>query len=103
MILAVVTSHNSVPIRLTEERWDHIIDRRPYMVSYYDEVLDTVEDPGFISVGTGGALIAISSLGKKRFLHVFYKEVSEFDGFIITAYLDDSYKRSKIIWRASDK
>jgi hypothetical protein len=100
MILATVNSVNGVPIRLTEERWDHIIDRRPDMRPYFDEVLGAVEEPMFILRGRAGALIGVTSLGRKRYLHVFYKEVSRSDGFIITAYIDDTYNRKQIIWRA---
>ena len=34
MILEMVTSINGVPIRLNEERWEHIIEEKPYMNSY---------------------------------------------------------------------
>ena len=40
MNLAIVYSVNGVPIRLTDERWwDHILEKRPYLSRYYDEVL----------------------------------------------------------------
>ncbi len=46
MILDIVESINDVPIRLTEERWyDHIILRHPYMSSYLNVVLETLENP----------------------------------------------------------
>lgn len=100
MILDTVDSINGVAIRLTEERWDHIVGRRPYMATYYEKVLDAVQDPSFILRGARGSLVAVLALGRRRYLLVFYRELSKLDGFIITAYIDDAVDRSKIIWRA---
>jgi len=41
----VVRSKNSVPIRLTEERWLHITEEHSEMAGYYFEVLEAVEEP----------------------------------------------------------
>jgi hypothetical protein len=41
----VVYSINRVPIRLTDERWNHIINARDELVGYYDDCLRTVENP----------------------------------------------------------
>jgi hypothetical protein len=41
----VVNSVNGVPIRLTEERWNHIVDNKPYMRAYYGNVISTIERP----------------------------------------------------------
>ncbi len=45
MILDTVYSVNDVPIRLTEERWMHIVDGRPDLASYYDLILNAIERP----------------------------------------------------------
>jgi hypothetical protein len=36
-------SINGVPIRLTDERWAHIARNKPYMLSYRELVLETIE------------------------------------------------------------
>ena len=36
-------SVNGVPIRLTHERWFHIIENHDDLASYFYEVLDTIE------------------------------------------------------------
>lgn len=41
---------NSVPIRLTEERWFHITEEHSEMAGYYFEVLETVQDPESMKV-----------------------------------------------------
>jgi hypothetical protein len=99
MILETVHSINDVPIRLTEERWDKIIDRHPYMTAYYDTMLDTVEEPEYIFQGHAGALIAVAVLGKKSFLNVMYRELGSADGFIITAFITTKLDKKRAIWR----
>ena len=51
MILGIADSVNGVPIRLTDERWKHILDRKPNMASFVKTVLDAVEDPEYILTG----------------------------------------------------
>ncbi len=66
MNLAVVNSVNGVPIRLTDERWwDHILDKRPYLNRFYDQVLEAVETPLVVLRGYKGTLIGVSPVGKR--------------------------------------
>ena len=44
----VVNSINNVPIRLTDERWLHIVENHDELAGYYDTVLSCVEDPEVI-------------------------------------------------------
>ena len=46
--IEIAYSVNGVPIRLTYERWFHITENHDDLASYYFEVLETVEKPGFI-------------------------------------------------------
>lgn len=99
MNLDIVESVNGVPIRLTEERWyEHIVRNRPYMSGYLEAVLDAVENPEFVLRGNRGSKIAVINLGREKWLHVIYKELSQDDGFIITAMIKKSYNRNLIIW-----
>ncbi len=98
MILETVYSLNNVPVRLTEERWEHIVGAHPYMTRYYEEMLDAVVDPEYILPGHEGSLIAVLGLRKKTILHVMYREVSSTDGFIVTAYIKTSFDKKKAIW-----
>ncbi len=101
MNLAVVNSVNGVPIRLTDERWwDHILEKRPYLNRYYDEVLEAVEQPLVVLRGYKGTLIGVLPVGRKQYLHVVYKELSRDDGFIITATIESEYNKGLAIWRA---
>jgi len=94
----IAYSVNGVPIRLTEERWEHIVRNKPYMESYYEKVLDAIERPTWILRGYAGALMAVLTLGRQKYLHVLYREISQDDGFIITAFISRKVNRNAIIW-----
>ena len=91
-------SVNNVPIRLTEERWEHIVDNKPYMYAFEEAIFQAIEEPTLILAGYAGARVAVLSLGRERFLHVVYKEVSSYDGFVVTAFVSRTYNRGKVIW-----
>ena len=100
MILAIVDSVNSVPVRLTEQRWDHILTNHLELSnSDMDLILDAVQHPEYILSGYKGSLIAVVALGKSRYLHVVYKEVTRDDGFIITAGIRPKMRKKNILWR----
>lgn len=81
----VVASKNSVPIRLTEERWFHITEEHSEMAGYYFEVLETVEEPEAIYEGKTGECISVREIEKGKYIVVVYRELSKEDGFVITA------------------
>jgi hypothetical protein len=93
-----VYSINGVPIRFTEERWRHIVENKPYMETYYDKILESVEKPTFILRGYAGSLVAVLPIARRKYLHVVYKEVSSSDGFIVTAFVATKYNRGLMIW-----
>lgn len=101
--MEIVISKNEVPVRLTEERWEHITKNHDYMASYYFELLETIADPDLIVEGNYKELIAVKKLGKAhKYLVVIYKEVSKNDGFVITSFLTkrlNQIKRRKMLWQ----
>src|SRR5712691_3501543 len=103
MILGIVDSVNGVPIRLTDERWEHILDSHPEMASYQEIILDALENPDYILTSRRGALAAVMVLGRKAFLHVFYVEKGRRDGFILSAYLEEKMDKGKIVWRKENQ
>ena len=98
----VAYSINGVPIRLTEERWQHIMNNKPYMEAYYDRMLACIENPTWILRGYAGSLIAVLSVARQRYLHVVYKEIGQNDGFVITAFIARKYNRRMILWSQND-
>jgi hypothetical protein len=88
--MLVVYSKNQVPIRLTSERWQHVVTYHPELDGQRDAVLETLAEPEQIQRGDYGELLAArfyrdTPLGEKH-LVVAYREVNEEDGFILTAY-----------------
>ncbi|MGB7084781.1 MAG: hypothetical protein WBD47_04455 [Phormidesmis sp.] len=84
-------SHNGISIRLTPERWQHIIHNHPEMLDQDDKVLQTLNNPDRIQAGDSGEILALRCYDKTpvttdKFLVVAYRETSPSDGFVITAY-----------------
>lgn len=44
-------SVEGVPIRLTAERWFHVVENHDDLAGYYDDVLETIENPDFVMRG----------------------------------------------------
>jgi hypothetical protein len=103
MILGIADSVNGVPIRLTDERWEHILDSHPELASYRETILDAVENPDYILTSRRGSLAAVVVLGRKAFLHVFYVEKGRHDGFILSALVEERMDKAKIVWRKENQ
>lgn len=101
----IARSKNQVPIRLTDERWLHIITAHTEMNGNILELIKTIEAPETITKGVSDELRCIrffprTHLGPK-YLMVAYKELSPNDGFIITAYKTSKIRKlasREIIW-----
>ena len=85
MILTAIAKSGLI-IRLPEERWQHIIARHAALADQQSIVLETIAQPEKILDGNEGALMAIRTLETGRVLVVVYKEISNNDGFVITAF-----------------
>jgi hypothetical protein len=92
-------SVHGVPIRLTDERWTHIVNNHDELAGYYDDCLRVVEEPDLVLAGLHGSLKAVKGYGRNRYLVVLYREVSAEDGFVITAYFVRRIDRRRIVWR----
>lgn len=88
--MVIVRSVSNVPIRLTEERWSHVIRQHPELETQRDRVLETVSAPDVIQQGDFGELLALRFYAQtpltRKYLIVAFREVTETDGFILTAY-----------------
>ncbi len=85
--MEIIKSKNGIPIRLPDERWFHIAEEHSEMAGYYFDVLEALEEPEIIYEGNAGELFAVKELENDKYIVVIYKESTEKDGFIITAYL----------------
>ena len=64
-MMDVTVSVEGVPIRLTHERWFHIVENHDDVAGYYDDVLETIENPDLVLRGYRGTLIAVRSYGRR--------------------------------------
>ena len=96
----IAYSINNVPIRLTDERWVHIVENHDEMAGYREDVLAVIEDPECVLRGHGGSLIAARGYGRARYLMAVYRELSADDGFVITSYFTSKLDRKRITWKS---
>jgi hypothetical protein len=98
--MEIVKSVNNIPIRLTDERWRHLVENHDDLAGYYDEVIDIIENPDFVIKGYRDALIALRQLKEGKYLSVIYKEIDNLDGFIISAYFTRKIiiQNEEILW-----
>lgn len=97
-----INSKNNVKVRLTDERWRHIIEEHSEMAGYYYDVLETILKPDYIYKGIHGELLAVKEIIEEKFLVVVYRELNTNDGFVITAFLTKRKKqldRRELLWQ----
>ena len=85
MDIVFTISKNGIVVRLTEERWRHIVLMHSNLADKQNQVLATVKNPEYIFKGKANELLAVSVLSKRGYIVVVYKESAN-DGFIITAF-----------------
>ena len=99
-LLAVVHSINKVVIRLTDERWEHILAGHPEVEKYLFQILDVVESPRMVlhcredDFFVAGSAIT-DECALSHILIALYKEINKRDGFIISAYFIRSEKMKR--------
>lgn len=99
-MVEVTTSQRDVPVRLTDERWNHILEGHPELVNNKTDVLKVVSNPQCIFEGKSGELIGTREIKPGKWLVVVYKELGS-DGFIVTAYSTSRFQsltKRKQLW-----
>lgn len=95
-----VLSKNQISIRLTDERWSHIIEEHCELAGMQTDILETIANPDFIVLGKFNELLACKKYKDNKYIVAVYKEEKK-DGFIITSFLTSrlkSLKKRKQIW-----
>lgn len=104
-LVATAVSIDNVDIRITKERWEHVITRHRLEESL-PEILETISKPDKIFVPPTGfpqqklAIKKFSSLIQKGIainLAVHYKEISTEDGFLITAFAISNKRLKRMV------
>jgi len=103
--MIVIVSKNGVAIRLTQERWRHIVGRHPELRKQKDKVLQTLTSPDLVQEGDLGTLLSAKLFPRtpltEKFLVVIYRELGDTDGFVLTAYFTKELsKRRRILWKS---
>jgi len=103
----ITYSINNIPIRLTDERWTHIVENHDDIAGYYFDVLETVANPTWIFKGDEDELWAVKHISERKAMLVIYKELKEQnDGFIITAFFTTKIQKllkRRIIWQQQQR
>ena len=99
----IAYSVNGVPIRLTAERWYHIVESHDDVAGHYDDVLETIENPDLVLRGYKGALIAVRGAGRGKYFCVVYREIGKEDGFVISAFFTDEINRRQVLWQPNKR
>ena len=95
-------SINGIPIRLTDERWRHIVEHHDDLAGYFHDVLETIASPEAVYDGDAGELLAISAPRTPQILVVVYREIAADDGFVITAFFTSRVRqieRRRLVWK----
>ena len=71
----ITYSVNNIAVRLTDERWNHIVENHDEMAGYYFDVLETVANPTWVFDGDEDELWATKLISKNKALLVIYKEL----------------------------
>jgi len=104
-MIGSVILKNGKEIRLSEERWYHIVESHDYMAGNQDIIFETLESPDVIAKGEKGELIALKYYAKtsisEKHAVVIYKEQEE-NGFVITAFMTskpESIIQKGVVWK----
>ena len=102
--MQVVKSVAGVPIRLTPERTEHIGRRHPEMTAESDRILEALSSPDYVQEGDSGTLIAVRHYPQtpltEKHCCVVYRELTEEDGFILTAYFTNRPAEWRnVVWK----
>ena len=98
----ILTDHQGRAIRLTSERWSHILDH-PEMIGQHERLIDTIANPEIViatikdeTIHTYHRLYGQTPVTRKH-LVVAVKILGD-DAFVVTAFFSNRVKRGIQIW-----
>jgi hypothetical protein len=90
---------------ISEERWTHVVEAYDYMAGNMELVIEPIEDPDTMVVGSKGEVIALrtyeTTVLSEKYVVAVYREFGD-DGFLITAFMPsrpDTILRKGILWQ----
>lgn len=101
-MLLTAISRRGIPVRLTDERWAHVVEEHCELAGMINEILETLASPDRILLGNRGECLAVRMLSAAKALVVVYREdMATMDGFVITAFVTSrmgSLERRPQLW-----
>lgn len=87
-ILFEVRDHKGRRVLLTQERWDHVLERHEEMADFMPEVMRAVREPSVVLPGNdpGEELLFLAGAGPTKWLFVVVVIEGPAGGRIITAF-----------------
>jgi hypothetical protein len=91
-------------IRLTDERYEHLVSDHPEMEDQIDKVQETLIDPENIVRSKSDTQVELfykyypSTPVTNKHMCIVVKVLKD-DAFIITAYFTDTIKKGEILWK----
>ena len=95
-------SINGIPIRLSDERWRHIVEHHDDLAGHFHDVLETIASPEAVYEGNAGEVLAVSTPRGSSVLVVVYREINPNDGFVITSFFTSRMRqieRRRLVWK----
>ena len=86
-MIHTAVSRAGAPIRLTDERWGHIVTVHGALIGMRASMLAAISNAERVVAGRFGELLAIRTVEEGKSLVVVYRERGPSDGFVITAFI----------------
>lgn len=81
-----VTAVSGISIRLTEERWGHIVLQHPEVAPLRQVIMQAIAQPERVLETSTGERMAVMNYEPGKYVVVIYVE-NPLDGFVVTAFL----------------
>jgi len=86
-------------IRLTDERWQHIIERHPEVEKHLVKIQSTIQNPDIIVKNRYNQ--------SERYYHRYFKSLTNYliviieyeKNFVITTFISRKIKKGEILWK----
>jgi hypothetical protein len=86
-VTSTAVSRSGVTIRLSAERWSHIVAGHAELAPLRSDVLRAIAAAERVVAGHDGTRMAIRTMESRKALVVVYRELTMHDGFVITAFV----------------
>jgi len=98
-----LTDYQDRLIRLTDERWQHILNH-PEMIGQRERLVETMADPDFVITTVKDNAVHVyqrlyeNTPVTRKYLSVAVKLLDE-DAFVLTAFFTSRLKKGTILWQ----